>query len=105
MSSRKPRLVRPVSHHAIDLRGDHGPLSATAAECEPCTHDALGDSLSMLPAIGVGSVDEIDALFAGCVHDVVCNTLGRIRSKIHRTEAQTTDFETRATKVHVFHDL
>jgi hypothetical protein len=94
---REALVVGPVAHLPVDLGGQDDLLPATAALGEPAADDLLGDTLTGLPAVDVGGVEEVDAQLEGLVHDGERRLA--VRPEVHRAEAKETDRPVRRDRV------
>src|SRR5262249_33516334 len=97
--------VRAVAHLAVHLGGDDNLLAPAAALGEPATDDLFGDALAELPPVHVGGVEEIDAVFAGAVHDREAVRLRRDGTEVHGAQAEAADGQAGTAEVRVLHGL
>ena len=100
---REARLVRPVAHRPVHLRGEDDLLAPAAALREPPAEDLLGPAFALLPPVDVGGVEEVDPRLERAVHDRERVGFARLRSEVHRAETKSTDLETRSPEMHVVH--
>jgi hypothetical protein len=94
-------VVGPVAHRAIELGGDDRLVTAPLAAGEPPADDLLGDALTLLPAVDVGRVEEVDPDVERAIHDRVGVFLGGLGTEVHRSQAEPADREAAAAEVRV----
>lgn len=99
----KLALVGPVTHGAVQLGGDDRALAADAVAGEPGADDLLGAALAGGAAVGVGRVEEVDALVEGVVHDVVGGRLVGLGAEVHGAQAEAGDGKAGPAEVRVLH--
>ena len=56
-------------------------------EIEAAMDDLLRDALALLPAVDVGGIEEIEAELVAPVHDLIAVLFGRLRTKVHGSQA------------------
>ena len=91
MQGRQARLVGPVAHAAIDLRGQHNFLSSPAALGKPTADNLLRHPFADFPAIDVGAVEKVDAPFERLVHDRKAVGFRGLRPEVHSAETEAAD--------------
>src|SRR5262249_40522939 len=96
-------VVGPPAHAPVYFGGDDHALATTAPLGKPSTDDLLGDALPGLPAVHVGGVEEVDAVFEGPVHDGEAVGLARVRAEVHGAEAEAAHLEPGASEMRVVH--
>ena len=91
MQGREARLVGPVAHPSIDLRGQNKLFASTAALIEPAADNLFGHPFADFPPIHVGAVEKIDAQFQRVVHDGKAVGFGGLRPEVHSAKAKAAD--------------
>ena len=101
--SRKASFIGPITHGSVDFRRNDCFFATPATLGKPSPNDVFRDALALFPAIDVGRVEEVDSEFECPIHDTKRILFGRMRTKVHGSEAQTTDFEGGAAETSVLH--
>ena len=83
VEGREFSLVWPVAHVAVQLGGKNSSLPPSTVLRKPGSDDFLCAATVLTPPVHVGSVEKIDAVSVGRIHDRVRVRLVRLRSKVH----------------------
>src|ERR1700722_17241884 len=103
IESRQETVVGPLALAAVQLGGQHRAVPAPAPRRHPPADDRLGDALGPRLAIGVGGVEEVDAVLMGGVHDDVGIGLAGDGTEIHGAKAEPAHGPAAAAEVRVVH--
>ena len=88
VARREAAVVGPLGHRAVDLRREHDLLAPASALREPAADDRLGRARTLVAAVAVGGVEEVDAVLERAVHDDARVGLARQRPEVHGAETQ-----------------
>src|SRR2546421_3204810 len=99
-------FVGPVPHLSIHLAGQDDFLAPAVALGKPAADDPLRVPCTAPvgpAAVAVGRVEEVDAVLEGTVHDHPTVLLRRLGTKVHGSQAQAANLQSRATQVRIVH--
>ena len=85
-----PIFQRTISHVTVQLSCQHSALSSTSTQCKPLSENLLCNTLTLLPAVNICRIKEVDPVLKRTVHDFEAVFLSRFRTKVHGSKTQTT---------------